>query len=170
MSSVWSLNKELKREKKAHDQTRKELQQELERVWRLVPSHYISLMGVYPPLRKLLHVLTEAADLQDPSRGAPIEDTMRTQFVHTGDRASSSSTEAGVLTHRQHRAAVEEITKQLEWLTDKVSKLIPGPEWEYVLPERVCWRKVCSKRGVKQSYVARCAGCGRYFEKEMVGT
>ena len=120
--SKHSLAKDLEREKKAHDKTRTELQQELQRVWRLVPAHYISLMGVYPPLRSLLHILAEAADLQDPSRGAPVEDTMRTQFVHTGDQASSSSTEAGVLTHRSQRAAVAEITKQLRWLTHKLSK------------------------------------------------
>jgi hypothetical protein len=137
-SAIESLHKQLKDEKKAHARTRTELQAEIARTWRLVPSHYINLMGVYPPLRRLLHVLAEAADLQDPSRGAPIEDTMRTQFVHVGENASTSQTEAGVLSHRRSRAAVEEIRKQLDYFTHRVSKLIPGAEYEYNPPAGEC--------------------------------
>jgi hypothetical protein len=132
--SERELRRQLKNEIHAHRCTR----DELDRVWRLVPTNYISLMGVYPPLRKLLSVLVDAADLQDPARGAPIEDTMRTEFVHTGEQASSSSTEAGVMTHRRHRAAVEEITKQIDRLADSLSNLVPGPGWEYDPPSSRC--------------------------------
>lgn len=137
-AKITDLYRQLNNEKTAHAATRNELQAEIQRVWRLVPSHYVSLMGVYPAMRKLLHVLAEAADLQDPSRGAPVEDTMRTQFVHVGDNASTSATEAGEYTHRRQRAVVEEMTKQLEWLTHKLSKLIPGTETEYDPPQGEC--------------------------------
>ena len=136
--AIESLQEQIRLEKTAHAATRNELQAEISRVWRLVPTHYISLMGAYPPLRKLLHLLAEAAELQDPSRGAPVEDTMRTQFVHVGDNASTSTTEAGVLTHRRQRAVVEQMIGELEWMVHKLSKLIPGTEAEYNPPDGVC--------------------------------
>lgn len=182
-----SLSRDLKREQDAHKRTRRELQEEIERVWRLVPSHYINLMGVYPPLRKLLHVLAEAADLQDPSRGAPVEDTMRTQFVHTGERASTSMTESASQ-HGYYRQRVRDFSKDLRIVADAIRSDIDTKlgdlasraggslglsEWEYELPDRpVCWRKGCAKRGVKQPYSAwsnGCTGCNREFENERVG-
>jgi len=167
--------------------TRNQLQSEITRWQRLSgrPIRGISMLelfGVYPALRKLIHVLFEAADLQDPSRSAPSEDTMRVNFVHSGDNASSSHAELGYASHQKHRANVRTLDKGLARVAarfDKelrsevhyLAKLVAGEEWEYGIPDRpVCWVKSCHKRGVKQPYVAwveGCGGCGRHFEKEM---
>jgi len=149
--AIRSLQTQLRDEKTAHAVTRNNLQAEIARIWRLDPGHYIPLMGAYPPLRKLLHVLAEAADLQDPSRGAPIEDTMRTQFVHVGEHASTSATEAAVSTHRHQRAVVAEMLKELDWMTHKLSKLIPGTDTEYHPPD------------------GECPECGRFIFQSEVG-
>lgn len=135
---IRELSRQLENEKRDHARTRNELQSEISRVWRLVPSHYINLMGVYPALRKLLHVIAEAADLQDPSRGAPAEDTMRTQFVHTGDNASSSHAEQAYSTHRKHRADVAKMNQEIDWVTHRISKLLPGDPDEYNPPDGEC--------------------------------
>lgn len=132
------LERQLTAEKLAHTLTINTLHQQIARLWRLIPTHYINLMGVYPSMRKLLLVLSEAADLQDPSRSAPIEDTMRTEFVSVGENASTSSTERAVLTHRQHRATVVEMNRQLDWMAHKLSKMIPGVEDEYDPPSGNC--------------------------------
>lgn len=137
-AKIRELSRQLKNEKTAHSVTRNELKREVERVWRLVPTHYITLMGVYPPLRKLLHVLAEAADLQDPSRGAPVEDTMRTQFVPDGENASTSSTERGVLTHARVRAHVRMFNKELEAKAHYWAQTIGASEWEYQPPDGRC--------------------------------
>lgn len=169
--------------------TRNQLQAEITRWQRLAgrPIRGVSLLelfGVYPALAKLIPVLFEAADLQDPSRSAPSEDTMRVGFVHSGENASSSHPELAYSSHHKHRANVRTLDKGLGRLADKFSnelrievhylaKLIAGEEWSYEIPDRpICYVKGCSKRGVKQSYVAwvdGCGGCGRYFEKEMAG-
>lgn len=194
-AKIRELSRQLKNEKREHSETRRMLQREIERVWRLVPSHYITLMGVYPPLRKLFHVLAEAADLQDPSRGAPIEDVMRTQFVHVGDNASTSHTEAAVSSHARVRHNTQIIRTEMEslrkyftkLLEDKartLARLVGSEEWEYELPDApVCWRKTtdkdgniiweCPMRGRKQPYSAwynGCGGCQREFELERTGT
>jgi hypothetical protein len=135
---IRQLSDQLESEKVAHARTRNELQSVIDRTWRLVPSHYIALMGVYPPLRRLLTVLGEAADLQDPSRGAAIEDTMRVDFVHSGEQASSSHPEHALTTHRRHRQTVETLRSELDWFTHKVSKLIPGSPTEYNPPSGEC--------------------------------
>ena len=146
-SQIQHLKGELNRERQAHSRTRAELQQEVDRVWRLVPSHYINLMGVYPPLRKMLHVLAEAADRQDPSRSAPIEDTMRTEFVSVGENASTSSTEAGVLTHHRARRNVKNLRDRIDHLqkrwNDELAdtayhhgQAVDASEWEYTPPTR----------------------------------
>jgi hypothetical protein len=172
------LNRQLAREKLAHAKTRQRLDR-----WRwLATPRILDLMGVYPPLRKLLHVLAEAADLQDPSRGAPIEDTMRVGYIPDGENASTSSTELAVLTHRKHRADVRfigreldilrrEFTNKLEAKTAEFAAVSSASQYEYELPiPPVCHRKDCRKRGVRQSYTAYrlgCEGCGRRFEKEV---
>lgn len=130
--TIESLHAQLKTEKADHARTRRELQAEIERVWRLVPSWKIHLMGAFPPLKKLLVVLGEAAELQDPSSGAPTSDTMRSEVTEL------TPTERAVLTHRQHRATVAEMNRQLDWFTHKMSKLIPGPELEYNPPSGEC--------------------------------
>jgi hypothetical protein len=133
---IHSLVEQLRNEKTAHAATRNLLQSEIDRVWRLVPSHYVNLMGVYPPLRLLLRILVEAADLQDPSKGAAYEDTMRTEYTPDGE--TLTQTERGVLTHRRHRATVVKMNDELDWLTHKLSKLIPGTEVEYHPPQGEC--------------------------------
>lgn len=130
--AIESYRTQLEAEKASHARTRRELQVEIERVWRLVPSWKIHLMGAYPPLRKLLMVLGEAAELQDPSSGQPMSDTMRSEVTEY------SSTERAVLTHKKHRATVAEMNKQLEWLTDRLSRLIPGVSTEYNPPSGEC--------------------------------
>ena len=164
--------------------TRNELQAEVTKWQRLARPKILDLMGVYPPLRKLLNVLAEAADLQDPSSGSPIEDTMRTEYVAVGDRASTSSTERGVLTHARARHNVRVINTELEHLqsdfntrledkTHWLAKLVGGEEWEYEMPPRpVCHVKGCRARGRQQAYSAwyeGCEGCGRMFEIERTG-
>jgi len=136
--TITDLRRQLDNEQRAHAITRNELQREITRVWRLVPSHYINLMGVYPPLRRLLHVLGEAAALQDPARGAPIEDTMRTQYVAVGANASTSQTERGVLTHRRARADVAFISTKLDTLARDLANTVRATEWEYPVPDGVC--------------------------------
>lgn len=134
-AKIRDLSRRLREEKTSHAKTRNELQLKNERTWRLVPSHYINLMGVYPPLRKLFAVLTDAAWLQDPTRGAPGEDTMRTEVTEL------TPTERGVLSHRKHRANVAELNRQLNQLhkdlayrVHRMSQIIPGAEWSYDLP------------------------------------
>jgi hypothetical protein len=151
------------------------LQQEITRIWCLVPSHYINLMGVYPPLRKLLHVLAEAADAQDPTRGAPSEDTIRTEVTEL------TPTERGVLSHWRARNNVRFVNKELDILQRRFTEQLAAKtahfasvtsttEWEYDLPPPpVCHRKGCRVRGRQQAYSAwqeGCEGCGRSFEKE----
>jgi hypothetical protein len=182
--AIESLQKQLRDERAAHARTRTELQQELTRVWRLVPGGFIELMGVYPPLRKLLHILGEAADLQDPSRGAPIEDTARTEYVAVGNNASTSQTERGVLTHARARSHVKLMGREIEALRNRITDLVAektndfanltsASEWEYDLPDvPICWVHGCAKRGNKQPYSAwskGCVGCGRQFETERTG-
>lgn len=137
------LNERLEEEKTAHAKTRNELRVTIERVWRLVPQHYINLMGVYPALRRLLHVLAEAADLQDPTRGAAIEDTMRTEVTEL------TPTERGVISHHRQRANVRTLQKDIDKLANRIHRilddrthhmgsLIPGSEWEYDPPDGEC--------------------------------
>jgi hypothetical protein len=186
---IRDLQRQLSKEKNEHARTRNHLQAEITRWQRLAgrPVRGISMLelfGVYPALRKLIHVLFEAAELQDPSRSAPSEDTARVSFVHSGENASSSHAELGYATHQVHRANVRALDKGLSRIANKfdnelrtevhyLAKLVAGEEWEYGIPERpVCWVKDCRKRGVKQAYAAwvqGCAGCGRLFGKEMVG-
>jgi hypothetical protein len=178
-AKIRELSRQLEAEKRDHARTRNELQAEITRWQRLARPNILDLMGVYPPLRKLLNVLAEAADLQDPSRGSPIEDTMRTEYVAVGDRASTSSTERGVLTHARARHNVRVISGELEHLrsdfnarlddkTHWLAKLVGGEEWEYPLPDKpICHRKDCSHRGRKQGYrswFTGCPGCGRSFD------
>lgn len=147
MSTLENLNKELQREREKHHRTRQELRTELERVWRLVPTHYISLMGVYPPLRKLLHVLAEAADLQDPTKGAAYEDTMRTEYTPDGE--TLTQTESGVIHHQAQRAHVVTLSKDLQYIHKKIRNLLDdkthdmahltrGEAWEYSPPDGKC--------------------------------
>ena len=158
---IAELTRRLHNEQTAHTITRNQLQQELTRVWRLVPSHYINLMGVYPPLRRLLHVLAEAADLQDPSRGAPVEDTMRTEFIPTGENASTSTTERGVLTHARHRSHVTQIIRDLEDRAHRYAQWIDADQYEYTPPDDEC--QSCGARlpqpsnGRPRKYCLRCA-------------
>ena len=134
---IRELSRQLNNEETAHTRTRNELQAEIERVWCLVPGHWINLMGAFPPLRQLLHVLAQAANLQDPSRGAPHEDVMRTEYTPDGE--TLTPTELGVVIHARDRAAVAEMVKQLKWFTHKLSKLIAGdPDIEYHPPEGAC--------------------------------
>jgi hypothetical protein len=120
------------------------LQQEIHRVWGLVPTHYINLMGVYPPLRKLLHVLAEAADAQDPTRGAPSEDTMRTEYVPDGE--TLTPTERGMFAHWQNRTNVRHGRTKLESLitrilaaeTSHLAGMVRATEWEYNPPAGHC--------------------------------
>lgn len=135
---IRDLTRQLKAERAAHNRTRLELQQELDRVWRLVPRHYISLMGVYPSLRQLFHVIAEAAELQDPTNGAPTEDTARTQFVHVGEHASTSQTERAVTTHRQAREVVRRIDLHLNHFVHTFSQWIGAVVYEYNPPDGEC--------------------------------
>jgi hypothetical protein len=181
--SAWERKaEELARDLHNERRSNAVLKQELDRVWRLVPGGFIDLMGVYPPLRKLLHVLAEAADLQDPSRGAPVEDTMRTEYISSGPRASTSQTERGVLMHHRARSNVRFMGAEMESLrrrfvellddkTRDLANLISAEQWEYAPPSKpVCWRKDCTHRGRKQPYrIEECAGCGRRFEREKAG-
>jgi hypothetical protein len=174
-AKIRDLTRQLAEEQRKHARTRAELQQENARIWRLVPAHYINLMGVYPPLRKLLHVLAEAADAQDPSRGAPTEDTMRTEYTDL------TPTERGVITHWRARSNVRFMRDELEILrkrfvdqlgakTAHFANVTSATAWEYDPPPRpVCHVKGCSARGRQQSYSAwddGCEGCGRSFQKE----
>lgn len=129
-TKLRDLNRQLEAEKVAHAKTRNQLQAEILTVWRLVPTHYINLMGVYPSLRRLLRALGEAADLQDPTRGASTNDSVR--------NSTMSPTELGVLTHRQHRANVNTINTELDWFTHKVTNLVPGPDTQYHPPDSTC--------------------------------
>jgi hypothetical protein len=175
MSKTSSENASLRRDLKKRDHQIALLQQENHRLWALVPKGYINLMGVYPPLRKLLHVLAEAADAQDPTRGAPTEDTMRTEVTEL------TPVERGVLSHWRARNNVRFISKELDILARDFTKKLAdktahfasvtsATEWEYELPPPpVCHRKGCSLRGRQQAYEAwkqGCGGCGRSFEKE----
>lgn len=180
---ILELQNQLASEQTKHAKTRNELQQEIARIWRLVPGYYINLMGVYPPLRRLLHVLAEAADLQDPSRGAPVEDTMRTQFVHTGENASASMTESAA-EHSYYRTRVRGFSKDLRVLADDVQGYVEKKladdahrfgqslgisEWEYPEPPK-CQRTTCPKRNRKQPFSAwqtGCVGCGRSLAEKV---
>jgi hypothetical protein len=170
-NEIASLRRELRRKK---DDIAL-LQQEIHRLWALTPKSYINLMGVYPPLRKLLHVLAEAADAQDPSRGAPSEDTIRTEVTEL------TPTERGVLSHWRARNNVRFISKELDILQRRFTEQLAAKtahfasvtsttEWEYdPPPPPVCHRKGCRVRGRQQAYSAwkeGCEGCGRSFEKE----
>jgi len=180
MSRSANENASLRSELKKKNQHIAVLQQENHRLWALVPKGYINLMGVYPPLRKLLHVLAEAADAQDPTRGAPTEDTMRTEYVSNGPNASNSPTERGWLTHERARSNVRFMHDELDILQRKFVKdlaaktahfasVTSATEWEYQPPLPVCHKKGCPARGRQQSYSAYqlgCEGCGRKFEKE----
>jgi uncharacterized coiled-coil protein SlyX len=173
-SKIRELNRQLAETKTELARTRNELQQEITRWQRLVPSHYISLMGVYPPLRKLLHVLAEAADAQDPTRGAPVEDTMRTEVTEL------TPTERGVISHWKARSNVRFMRDELEILRKRFNEALEAKTahfanvagttaWEYNPPRPVCHRKGCRMRGRQQSYSAwenGCEGCGRRFEME----
>lgn len=141
------LHRRLEEEKTAHARTRNELQVRIERIWRLVPSHYINLMGVYPALRRLIHVLAEAADLQDPTRGAAYEDTMRTEYTPDGE--TLTQTESGVVNQRKARSNVKtlnreldrlqnDIHRELEFKTHRLGSLVPGSHWSYDPPEGEC--------------------------------
>jgi hypothetical protein len=170
-AKIRELQRLLANEKTAHAVTRNQLQQEITRWQRLVPSHYISLMGVYPPLRKLLHVLAEAADAQDPMRGAPTEDTMRT------DVAELTPVERGVISHWRARSNVRFMQRELEMLRRRINEQLEAKTahfanvagttaWEYDPPLPVCWYKTktftCPMRGRQQSYgTEKCEGCGR---------
>jgi hypothetical protein len=134
--TIDRLRTDLTKERRDHARTRNELQAEIERIWRLVPGYKISLMGVYPPLRRLFHVLAEAADLQDPSRGAAYEDTMRTEYTPDGE--TLTQTERAVLTHRKHRADVTEMNKRLTHLADDLARLISASQSEYNPPDGEC--------------------------------
>lgn len=177
--AIESLHKQLKEEKTAHARTRNELQAEITRWQRLARPKILDLMGQYPPLKKLLNVLAEAADLQDPSRGSPIEDTMRVEFIPDGNNASTSSTERGVLTHQRARNNVRFLNSELEYLRSKFTKdledrahrmaqIVGTPEYEYELPTKpVCRREGCPERYEPQSFTSYrtgCVGCGRSFE------
>lgn len=179
-SATEKMARRLEREKAEHSQTRRLLQAEITRIWRLVPSHHVNLMGVYPPLRRLLHVLGEAADLQDPARGVPIGDTMRSQFVHVGANASTSHTEASVATHARARHNTKVIRDEMEGLVryftklldDKahsMARLVGSEEWEYPEPPK-CQRTECSHRNRKQPFSAwqtGCVGCGRSLAEKV---
>ena len=175
---IAELSRQLANEQNAHAKTRNQLQAEVHRWQRLCSPQIFDLMGTYPPLRRLLVVLAEAADAQDPSRGAPIEDTARTNFVNVGNHASTSQTEAAVLTHARARSSVrtigreldllvERITKDLERTTHTVGTLVTGSDGAYEMPDApVCHRKGCPARGRQQSYRSwsnGCEGCGRMF-------
>jgi hypothetical protein len=173
VSKSASENASLRSELKKRDHHIAVLQQENHRLWALVPKGYINLMGVYPPLRKLLHVLAEAADAQDPTRGAPSEDTIRTEVTEL------TPTERGVLSHWRARNNVRFISKELDILqrrfteqlaakTAHFASVTSATEWEYDPPKPpMCRLEGCPARYEKQSYEAYekgCRGCGREFE------
>ena len=134
-------NRQLARERDAHQKTRTELQAEIQRWQWLASPRIFELMAVYPSLKKLLSVLAEAAELQDPAKGAPTSDTMRTEVTQL------TSVEQAVLSHKRHRQNVRIISGELEHLRKKfneqleykshwMAQLIGGSEWEYQIPEK----------------------------------
>ncbi len=169
---IRDLQRQLNKEKAGRSEDRRLFQAEIERIWRLVPGYWINLMGAFPPLRKLLHILAEAADLQDPSKGAPYEDTMRTEYTPDGE--TLTQTERGVLTHRKHRADVSKMVSELEWFTHKISKLIPGQDRgiQYHPPEGEC--EECgrllfqSDTGNKRSYCSTKCRVAAHRKRESV--
>lgn len=147
-AKLRDLGRQLSAEKTAHARTRNELQATIERIWRLVPGYWINLMGVYPSLRRLVHILAEAADLQDPARGAAYEDTMRTEYTPDGE--TLTQTERGVIHHQRARDNVRQLekglirlNKELEYHTHRMGGMIPGSHWEYEPPEGKC--EVCGE-------------------------
>lgn len=149
------LHRRLEDEKTAHARTRNELQREVSRWQRLASPKILDLMGTYQPLRKLLHVLAEAAELQDPLRGAPTEDTMRTEVTEL------TQTERSVLTYSRHRQNVRLFGKELEHLREdferkladkahRFAQTVGATEWQY--PE-----------------VSKCADCGAYVFQPPTG-
>ena len=169
-AKLRDLGRQLAAEKTAHTRTRNELQATIERIWRLVPGHWISLMGVYPALRRLFHILAEAADLQDPAKGVDYENTMRTEYTPDGE--TMTQTERGVVTHKKHRSNVRQLNKELdrlanqihkelEYRTHRMGQLIPGSHWEYDPPEGQC--EECGKpvvqpaTGRKRKYCVECS-------------
>jgi hypothetical protein len=135
--TIDRLRADLETEKLKNRRLINEKNAELERVWRLVPVNFVVLLHEMPSLKKLLLLVGEAIGLADPLRGAPIEDTMRTQFVHVGENASTSATEAGA-THNRDRANLYEIERRLRNVTDELGRLLKARETEYHPPHGRC--------------------------------
>jgi len=172
-AKIRHLQRELEAEKLAHTRTRNELQQEIRRWQWLTRPKLLELLATYPGLQKLLDTLAEAAGLQDPLRGAPSEDTMRTETTEL------TPTERAVLSHRKHRSNVRLLDTDIQYLQRKINELVDhqahtmaqligGQERLFELPDRpVCHRKGCTARGRQQPYTAwteGCTGCGRRFD------
>jgi hypothetical protein len=142
--TIDRLRADLEAEKLKNRRLINEKNAELERVWRLVPGYKLNLMVFYPALRRLFAILAEAADLTDPARGAPLEDTMRTEYTPDGE--TLTPTERAVFTHWRHRSDVVEANRRLQQdadkllnqMTDELSRLIPGAEIVYNPPDGEC--------------------------------
>jgi hypothetical protein len=137
--TIESLHRQLSDEKRKHATTRQELQRVIRRQMALTTPGLRDLMGTFPALRRLLAVLVEAAELQDPSRGAPMSDVMR---VGHGD----SSVEKALESYRKARANVRHLDKEMgkfakRWydkmdaeLEDRTynwASLVGASQWEY---------------------------------------
>jgi hypothetical protein len=136
--TIESLQRQLSDEKRKHAQTRQELQRVIQRQQAILPPRLRDLFGTYPALRRLLAVLIEASELADPSRGAPLSDTMRVGH-------GSSSVERAVESYRKARANVrhidsgmgkfakrwDKLNRELEDRTDSWAALAGATQWEF---------------------------------------
>ena len=143
----------------AERQHREAVTKELERARSMMSVEIRSLMGQYPPLRRLLAILTEAAALQDPQKGRAIDGAsplVRAKGSVPGDEGAAT---------RQHRMRVRRWIRRLEGITRDFEQEIGGQVPEDVEVVRLqCWRKSCAGRGRHQPWGAtKCKWCGREF-------
>lgn len=139
---------------------REALMRELERVRQLTPTEIRSLFAVYPPLRRLIWILADAADLQDPLTGRAIDGSsplVKTKGGNSRDEGAST---------RSDRMRVRRWITRLEGITRSFEQEIGGQPVEDSTPVRlICYRKSCKGRGRHQPWgVSECKWCGREFQ------